>query len=378
MSSEIGTQLSEEYIGWWFRADSYEVSLTQHIHATPGGKIERYNPWEGFQLAGGKSKRGGGTLLRPYVSLIEIVDTFDHADKTRSGFAHLDPEMFPVVRNWYREHGCLGLFLTKVREVKLYPRWESLALGANSRPTSHSFPTFSHHVRTPTGWTRRRFHSLSNERALLLPADQRPEGGLVQKELWTPEWRPGVLIETPDGFAQETIQEFMNKFFPTIPEEEQETYCYPLPLSESFWGLYSESVGDFLNAARSFSRAVRSLARFRPIEEMDDVEHHFIATAYHELMYLASQVNPLLRLNKDGTCSREWVCTSLLASYAMMVLLDVERGALNLCAKCNRVFTSSAGRARFCSAKCRRTQLQRESRARKKTEESHSSQANEE
>ncbi len=365
VSTVFPKRSGEEYSGGWFRASSYCTRLGR-IHAGNDAVIERYNPWEGFVLPG-SGTRGGRMLERPYLSLIELSDAFERADLTRGGFAHLDPEMFPLVESWYQKHGCLGLFFSKARQVNLYPRWKQMA-GSNG-PSSRYFPTFTRHVRTPTGWKTQSEHVLVNANIATVSIDEADRGLTVPKELWNPEWKPGVLIQEGNGFSWVEIEKFMRDFFPTIPPgQEQETYDYPGPFSVEFWKLYGESIGEFVSEIQSFSRAVRSLARFRPIEEMNDGEKHFLAVAYHELMNLASQVNPALLLKVDGTCSREWVSTSLLSSYAMMVLLDAERGALNVCVNCSRVFASSAGRARFCSSRCRRTQLQRQSRARRSSD----------
>src|SRR6266850_7777167 len=118
--------------------------------------------------------------------------------------------------------------------------------------------------------------------------------------------------------------------------------------------------------ARDFVTMVRAIARLRPESEMSEIEKYETVRARQRLLYLSSQVNPSLGLNEDGSCFREWVCTSQFASFAMMVMLDAERGLINECANCKKIFVSSAGRAKFCSDRCRRTALQRESRGRKR------------
>jgi hypothetical protein len=111
---------------------------------------------------------------------------------------------------------------------------------------------------------------------------------------------------------------------------------------------------------------ITALARFKPESEMSEPEKFEFLTARNRLLYLSSQVNPSLGLPEDGSWVREWVCTSQLASFAMMVMLDVERGLINECANCQTIFVSSAARAKYCSDRCRRTALQRERRGRKR------------
>ncbi len=156
----------------------------------------------------------------------------------------------------------------------------------------------------------------------------------------------------------------MPQFFPSVPNPE--THAYPTPLSSEFWQEYSESIVKFLYAAETFTATLRTLASLKPVDEMSEFDKFKVGEARQHLLYLSSQVNPSIGFKKDGTCFRETICTSLLASFAMMVLLDSTRGLLNLCAKCDRVFVSSAGRARFCSTRCRNATMQSERRNRQK------------
>ena len=132
--------------------------------------------------------------------------------------------------------------------------------------------------------------------------------------------------------------------------------------------IYSHGVGLIMTSgvsAYAFASVVRRIANIKPINELSDVEQDQIIGAREELMLWASQVNPALNIRRDGTCTKEWVSTCLMASYAMMALLDAASGLLNACDNCKRLFVSSAGRARFCSTRCRKTALQREYRSRK-------------
>jgi hypothetical protein len=347
-------------VGQWWRASAYEVTFG-HIQPTPDAIISPFDPWKEYREADAARTKGGGILNRPYLSLVELVKSFDPTES--HGWAHIDPDKWPIITQWCAEHGLMGLFFTEARQVNLYPRWVHLNV-SNSIPSP--LPYFSSHLRTPTGWLRRSTGTFNID-AMSLSDDQRIVGALVPKEYWIPEWEPGVITADEKGFIKRVpMATFMGQYFSSVPVSEREIWEYPTPLTADFWKNYSEKVTQFVVMAREFVDMVRAIARFNPESELSEVEQYEITTARQRLLYLSSQVNPSLGINKDGSYVREWVCTSQLASFAMMVMLDAERGLINECANCKTIFVSSAGRAKFCSDRCRRTALQRERRGRKR------------
>jgi hypothetical protein len=342
-------------VGKWWRCSSYEVT-SGFICPAKDATVTEYNPWVEFEepIAG---KKGGQKLARPYLSFMELTKAFSIGES--HGFAHLDPTKWPIITDWCRKFGLPGLFFLEARQVNLYPRWRHLLAEASR------WPTCSTHIRTSTGWKTRTAGTF-NVNAMTLPNDDKPDGGLVPTEYWA-GWEPGVIRQNDQGLIERVaIADFMRPFFPSVPDAEREIYAYPTPLRQEWWKEYSEGVAQFLTAAEDFSRMVRTLASFKLLGQMTEVEKIYNVNARKKLLYLSSQVNPELGLKNDGTFSYDWVCTSLLASFAMMVVLDCARGLLNICGNCDSVFVSSAGRARFCSDRCRRTTMQREWRGRKR------------
>ncbi len=348
-------QFSDENVctGTWWKFSEYVVDANC-IRPTDAASLVTYDPWEEFER---ETKSKSGSLSRPYLSLLEISKAFD---LVKTGvFAHLDPKTWPIITDWFRSHGSLGLFFIEARQVNLYPRWgrnEPLKL-------EECLPAFYTQIRTPTGW-KRQTSSTWNVNTMSLPSDKRVENSLVPKEHWTDGWEPGVIVTNEQGvISRAKLADFMGRFFQTIQHNERETYIYPTPFTEAFWRLYSESIVEFLNMAHSFEQMVRTL--IRGDSETSPFEAYKLEFARQRLLYFSSQVNPSLYPKKDGSFGREWVCTSLMASFSMMVQLDLQRGLLNECANCETIFVSSAGRARFCSERCRKTMLQREWRDRK-------------
>ena len=350
-----------DYGGRWWRSSAYEVD-GNHIRPVVGSVREIYDPWAEFESVNAARQKGGRAIHRPYLSLQDVSAAFDHRESR--GFTQINPDKWPILTKWCRKYGLLGLFFVEARQVDLYPRWDSRLL--NMKVEGDSWPTTCSLIRTPTGWFRQQFTHLGNAEAFSLPFDKKPHGSLVPRQYWSPDWaEPGVVIQNERGLLKRAqLADFMPQFFPSVSNPE--THTYPTPLSSEFWQDYSESIVKFLYAADTFTATLRTLASLRPADEMTDFEKHKVGNAREYLLYLSSQVNPSIGFNKDGSCFRETICTSLLASFAMMVLLDSTRGLLNVCAKCDRVFVSSAGRARFCSARCRNAMMQSERRGRSK------------
>jgi hypothetical protein len=202
-----------------------------------------------------------------------------------------------------------------------------------------------------------------------IPPDQKQTGSLVvQDELWDPSWgQPGVLVQDPESgtYRRKDIAEALGPFFPSVSQSEKETYPYPLHLSDRFWQLYAEDVTQFVDSAHRFADMVRALGSSKAANQMTAQERSEFEVSTRALAALTANANPTIHRRADGSLGRQWMSTSLLASYATMALLDARDGLLNVCDNCGRVFVSSAGRARFCSPRCRKSSLQREWRARK-------------
>src|SRR5579872_5574665 len=94
--------ISDENVctGIWWKFPEYVVDGNCIRPADGAATPLKYNPWEDFER-----ESNSGSLSRPYLSLLEIAATFDLV-KT-GGFAHLDPKMWPILTDWFREHGAL-------------------------------------------------------------------------------------------------------------------------------------------------------------------------------------------------------------------------------------------------------------------------------
>ena len=349
-----------QFSGYWCRFSRYEWNGASLVPA-PGAEPEKYDPWEQFSGARKKGK-GGGSIKRPYESLLDLADT---SRITRS-FESSEEGHRQRILDWCNENGLLGLFFLRVRQVTLYPRWE--VMGQEDTKVMAVQRRF---FRSPTNW-RQVSQSSANVDARVLPPERKPEGDLVPKEYWDRRWaEPGVVWEEISfgqygmGYESQPISHVMPHYFPTIPPSEGETYLYPNPTTPEFWELYGEPGHWIIRSAQWFSDILRGIVRIKPAEEMTDHELRDILGASEELEALAALTKPILYPVDEGGYTQKWFSTCLLSSFAMMALLDAANGLLNNCDNCDKLFVSSAARARFCSARCRNAVQRREWRARK-------------
>jgi hypothetical protein len=123
-------------------------------------------------------------------------------------------------------------------------------------------------------------------------------------------------------------------------------------------------LNEFLGWARRFADSVRMIARYPSPGPISSDDLGRIEDAERSLRVLAAHANRLFGTAQGGALS-----CSLLSCYAWMALWDAANEWLNVCDKCGRVFVSTAGRARYCSGRCRKTCLQREWRQRRSQKE---------
>jgi len=293
-------------------------------------------------------------LARPYLALVELADSMseesgekDSAEKDRNLLA------------WCRAHGLLGILLFEVVQITLFPRWEAdIADSAEEG----GWPTSVTYSRAPRGWVQSG-DTFASEQVRQLPPEKRPVGALVEREFWNGDWEePGVLEQKLAAglFVRRGLSEKVGGFFPSVPPAQKETFPYPRPLSPEFWKLYAEKRDELQFWAQRFAEMVRTLG-LHSREAGKGGANERVQEAARKLEALAFPSSPVLQ----GSLREHRTTVSLLGTYASMVLEDAAQGLLNICEECARVFVSSAGRARFCSSRCRKTVLQREWRARK-------------
>jgi hypothetical protein len=320
--------------GRWYRFDHYEIH-DGIVRPATEAKGEWYDPWTDFRPA------RSGRSEPPYVGLVGLADPNGAA----AGWED-------QVTEWCAAHGLLGILHQRSLHAVLAPRvWSSDAEdGITWREYSRS----------------RRFY-------WGLKCGARWES-LVH--FWDPMPQPRPYVLTTDigvssaywGYREEPLSRAWGRFFPHVPAAEAEIYQYPNPQSDDFWRSYGEPIDDFMTGARALRSAVEGLAKVaRPAttwQEEADRERE-ISVGWQDLNKLLSAVNPVLQFTDGEKPRLEWDAPSLLAHFALMVLLDVaEDRRLYRCAACNRIAVAKSREASYCSDTCRERMQKRRSRAR--------------
>lgn len=161
--------------------------------------------------------------------------------------------------------------------------------------------------------------------------------------------RPGAMIRglySPIVQFQE-LDRALGPFFPDVAATQKNTYEYPCPFSDEFWEQYSESIVDFLDAARLLKTAIDGM-RYRGKGSEDP------ATVQKRIgsLTVSVQTIPYLRGRRPHV---GWVSYSLLSAFAMMAVFDLASMRITKCGNCGSYFTANTQRAKYCSQTCRST-----------------------
>lgn len=249
--------------------------------------------------------------------------------------------------------------------VRWYPPgWGSMLGEKPKRPKDGklslvSFQYFRHNAFLRLrGWYARMYASEKTETGHKMGELGKKGRGVLRPHALIQDMRPlknqGLIstLITP-SYEEEPLSQTWGNFFPDVPQEEKDTYLYPIPLSDAFWHLYAESVEDFLAGAIVLAKAVDS------ISHNEGGEGWYSDEGVSLLNNLVSSASMNVRPAGD-TYAQEWRTPSLLASYAVMALQDLtQQRRLLTCETCNKPFVTDAYQARYCSDTCRHTAQKR-------------------
>ncbi len=399
----------EPPFGPWYRFDRYEIS-GGYIRPAPGAVLEGYDPWEAYVSA----TNGQGAEVAPYQPLLQLIENLEIERDDESGTCWIAPERVGDLLAWCAAHGLLGVLLHHAQIVVLAPRWR-YAIGDARLPVPMAIfrrcvrvggrwveasPVYfdKSEMRKEDGGTAPKHMSdggpivrtsLSTLAKMVgsrpkssKPRGARKEGELVElKDIPDDRLKPGVFLEDLEGleYRHESLSQTWARFFPDVPEDERETYPYPLPTDAHFWRQYAEPLDVFLDAALRLRHAILELSEwkdppqgeFEPGELRDTIieirrPEEKLEPGWAgglDLNALVAGVSRRVEPAADGTIRERWVSPSLLATFAMMALQDLsEQGRVLQCANCNKLFVTKAYQAAYCSKRCRNTAQKRKYR----------------
>jgi hypothetical protein len=324
---------------------------------TPAAAARRrdYDPWRTFQANVGKYR----TVEQPYLALLELgrkvstleadgVQTSKFTGRTREGpIADPPTEADKHIASWCARYGSLGLVPVLVRKIDLPERVEQGDPSTARRIKSVQY------FRDGGEWKNeescREFGSATSaevERLVLKSALKETRA----------EW-----LSWSSHAYHERDHDYLRDFFPHSWAEGA-SFAPPKPSTSAFWDSYGEPVWEFRKPCGAFVSAVDAIGHGKGRGSKDQR-----ARAFAFLRVLAETVAPSFRRNdRTGEVTEERVSPGLLASYALMFLMDLEVGRrCRRCGACGRYFVSNEHRARYCSPTCRNTAQSRRYRARK-------------
>ncbi len=353
--------------GAWWRFDAYEVS-GGCVRPRRGARLERYDPWREYAAClgsqGDRTTRGANRVYPglPYSELLERMHAPNiHLTNKRPELHFADPATEAAVLDWVSHFGLLGV-LPHSCEAATMPLQQGERRGGSTLPVSR------HYQRTPEGW------ELASEAHI--PDDWSTGGATLEDiEEWMttrpgavlPEWyirsleggwpdfyRRGALMREPpihqgsggpdhailqpQHLTLRPLSEAWAPYFPEMGQKDSGRTVYPLPLSEEFWRGYGEPLDEFANWCRILRRAV--------VDPGD-------ALGRRLLHALVQPVTPSVLRTAAGL-RQAWLSPSLLASLAMMALLDQTEGRqTHVCASCGKLFVSDAYQVEYCGDRCR-------------------------
>ena len=282
----------------WFKAQSYRLDKGK---LEPCGNIEKYDPWEQYDLW----RKGEEGIEPPYLKLMNTLNELIYSPGELSSIyndliskAHRAEEKFKgsemakAVLDCCNETGLLGMLPRNLSSFRNKKEGE--------RGTGYRW--------SPSGWR------------------EGQQDGILVSGHPPAHW---------DDFFDESSKEAIG--------------CAP-PLSEAFMASYREPVIDFVSGAVQLLNIVRAL--FEPLP--DDTK---AAEAIDNLNAFIVSAKPFVVRRADGSMFNRWVTPSLIDAYALMISMDtimVPRRTV-VCGNCGKLFIPSDKRANFCDARCQNT-----------------------
>lgn len=345
------------HAGLWWRATRYELRTAgglppkgrgvagatyrpQYTCIAParGALIEHYDPWKAWERQRPPSK----DRITPYQELLNLLEDlrYEHDERIDDDVRPnriacgrpLTPESANALLAWCARWGLLGVLLHRTASVTLAPHAYKPIAGGRSLPAQYRC------VRMPNGWIREEIISSSvTTEAVMYP--------------------PLSSVDRPVP-RRERLGDTWAAFFPKVPPERAETYRYPIPLSQEFWGQYAEPVADFLDAALTLKAALQG---WELADRGGRIDNEAVARGQGALDRLDSVAETTSLYNPKESRIR-LLAPSLIGAFKAMAVRDAAGGSVVQC-PCGIVFVGSAQpTARYCSESHRERYKKRKQR----------------
>jgi hypothetical protein len=329
--------------GRWLRARDYTIQ-DGHIRALgeDSEDFEEYDPWaqyyRGRQITPKKSVDKNADIPTPYMDLVRLAASLPSPGR---GAHMLSEEQSATIIDWYRKHGSLGLLSQRASAAVLYPAMDLAPEEVEADDGGIEYvgvPALSQvvYMRTSRGWMRDQNYVEGSREALA--------GRTCGKV--TVDIREPMVVMTPlDRSRPEAVAlaQGWGPYFPDVPTRNAGKHPYPLPNTPEFWLNSGEPVGEYI-------RTARLLAKVADLGKGGSGRGILAKRRMLEAILAPAGVSVLE--DSDGKLVQRWRAPSLIAMYAMMMLLDLtaENRPLRICPVCLTPFVNK--RAEYCSKGC--------------------------
>jgi hypothetical protein len=320
----------------WYRFDRYEIK-GGYICPARGATLTPYEPWDNFLSLSGKA-----AIKQPYEPLLQLAQQIE-LDYSAPWPGRLKDDGEEKVLGWCSRYGLLGTLLHRVETVVLAPKPQVTSISESPSRPRHTCTRF---VRTNPGWLVE---------------------GIVPG--YRSKTTPGVFLRSSLSDLHlnfERLSETWGSYFPEVPSDERDSYQYPVPFTTDFWKQYAEPLASFVAAAKMLREAVDGIRLVSGRSNLSKEQMRAVVNGDAAINALASPARPLFYHAGKGY-GFGWACHSLLATFSMMVMLDLSSARVLECANrtCRRLFVTKTAQAKYCSPTCRGTVQVRKNRRRK-------------
>lgn len=159
------------------------------------------------------------------------------------------------------------------------------------------------------------------------------------------------------AYGEQTLADAVGPFFPNVPQDEQDTFQYPMPLTDSFWQQHAEPLGAFQWAVMAIEQLLQQLEHNKPLKR--GWAQRMAGEGLFKLNTLL-EVSPSLDIQpQTSTYVSKWSFPSLLAAIAFGIWENLSEGmSVKSCkrARCRNYFIANTSNKVYCSDRCRQTE----------------------
>ena len=269
----------------------------------------------------------------------------------------LDVDDEDQILDWCRKYGLLGILCEQTILIRMPARYNLPPGLPNSRTLLRSQAIYT---KAHDGW--RAVDEVGG--GLELEPGETAEEYIIREPSDAPQ--SSILAKSylfSERIRELNLDEGLGMYFPDVADEDLLSHDYPMPLSDTFWHEYGESIVTFRDAVMQLRETFDSLRGIPALGELPDEALRNVVRGQRRLNAMAS-AHQTLGLGVDAVEAR-WAFSSLLAMFAYAAQAKILGGeVVRRCKRptCRRLFLTPVKSKGYCSERCRRSEEKARSR----------------